>query len=101
MDGKNEYFGPVALDCEENGFEASTLPNPSSDVFWLRIQTEFNDNGNLQIKDLNGSVILMEELTLSQGINMFPIRKQLTPGMYLIEVQTNKGKHNVIKHLSN
>ncbi|MEY3084948.1 MAG: hypothetical protein RL037_1128, partial [Bacteroidota bacterium] len=101
VDGKNEYFGPVAVNCEENGFEASTLPNPSSEDFWLRIQTEFNDNGNLQIKDLNGAVIFMEELTLFQGINMFPIRKQLTPGMYLIEVYTNKGKRSVIKHLSN
>jgi hypothetical protein len=99
VDGKNEYFGPITLACEQNSFEASTLPNPSAEDFWLRIQTENNESVSLQIKDINGAVIHGEELTIIKGINMFPIRKHLTPGIYLIDVKTNKGNHNVIKHL--
>lgn len=99
VDGKNEYFGPITLACEQNSFEASTMPNPSSEDFWLRIQTENNESVSLQIKDINGAVIHGEELTIMKGINMFPIRKHLTPGIYLIDVKTNKGNHNVIKHL--
>lgn len=99
VDGKNEYFGPITLACEQNSFEASTMPNPSSEDLWLRIQTENNESVSLQIKDINGAVIHGEELTIMKGINMFPIRKHLTPGIYLIDVKTNKGNHNVIKHL--
>jgi hypothetical protein len=99
FDGKNEYFGPVALTCEQNSFEASTLPNPSSEDFWLRVHTENNESVSLKIKDINGAVIHGEELTIMKGMNMFPIRKHLTPGIYLIDVKTNKGNHNVIKHL--
>jgi len=99
FDGKNEYFGPVALTCEQNSFEASTLPNPSSEDFWLRIQIENNESVSLKIKDINGAVIHGEELTTMKGMNMFPIRKHLTPGIYLIDVKTNKGNHSVIKHL--
>jgi hypothetical protein len=99
VDGKNEYYGPITLACEQNSFEASTMPNPSSEDFWLRIQTENNESVSLQIKNINGAVIHGEELTIMKGINMFPIRKHLTPGIYLIDVKTNKGNHNVIKHL--
>lgn len=99
FDGKNEYFGPVALTCEQNNFEASTLPNPSAEDFWLRIQTENNESVSLKIRDINGAVIHGEEFTIMKGINMFPIRKHLIPGIYLIDVKTNKGNHSVIKHL--
>jgi hypothetical protein len=102
VDGKNEYFGPVAAACVENGFEASTLPNPSNGNFWIKIQSNEGSSAELRLVDIKGNSILMNEINIQEGINLYHITNLLESGMYFIQIQVENGqKITVLKHLQN
>jgi hypothetical protein len=102
VDGKNEYFGPVAAACVENGFEASTLPNPSNGNFWIKIQSNETSSAIIKLIDIKGNSILMNEINIQEGINLYHITNLLESGMYFIQIQVENGqKITVLKHLQN
>jgi hypothetical protein len=102
IDGKNEYFGPVILDCDQNDFEASTLPNPSYGNFWIKIQSNEVSSAKLKLVDVKGDVLLTNDISIQEGINVYPITHVLQTGMYFIHIQNSKDqKITVLKHLQN
>ena len=102
VDGKNEYFGPVALDCDKNYFEASTLPNPSNGNFWIKIQSNEVSSAKLKLVDVKGDVLLTNDISIQEGINVYPVSHLLESGMYFIHIQNSKDqKITVLKHLQN
>jgi predicted RNA-binding protein with TRAM domain len=102
VDGKNEYFGPVAAACVENGFEASTLPNPSNGNFWIKIQSNETSSAIIKLIDIKGNSILMNEINIQEGINLYHITNLLESGMYFIQIQEENGqKITLLKHLQN
>jgi hypothetical protein len=102
IDGKNEYFVPVILDCDQNDFEASTLPNPSNGNFWIKIQSNEVSSAKFKLVDIKGNVLLTDNITIQEGINVYPITHVLQTGMYFIHVQNSKDqKITVLKHLQN
>jgi hypothetical protein len=102
VDGKNEYFGPEAAACVENGFEASTLPNPSNGNFWIKIQSNETSSAIIKLIDIKGNSILMNEINIQEGINLYHITNLLESGMYFIQIQVENGqKITVLKHLQN
>ena len=102
FDGKNEYFGPVALTCEQISFEASTLPNPSNGNFWIKIQSNEGSSAKINLVDVKGNVLLTNDITIQEGINVYPVSHLLESGMYFIQIQNTKDqKITVLKHLQN
>ena len=102
VDGKNEYFGPVALDCDQNSFEVSTLPNPSNGNFLIKIQSNEIYSAELKLVDLKGNVLFTNVIMIQEGINVYPITHILQSGMYFIHIQNSKDqKITVLKHLQN
>ena len=102
MDGKNEYFGPVAVNCEKNDFEVITFPNPSNGNFWIKIQSNEGYSAKFKLVDIKGNVLLTDNITIQEGINVYPITHILQTGMYFIHVQNSKDqKITVLKHLQN
>jgi predicted RNA-binding protein with TRAM domain len=102
VDGKNEYFGPVAAACVENGFEASTLPNPSNGNFWIKIQSNETAFAIIKLLDIKGNSILTNEINIQEGINLFHITNLLESGMYFIQIhEENIQKITLLKHLQN
>jgi hypothetical protein len=102
VDGKNEYFGPVAVNCEKNDFEATTLPNPSNGNFWIKIQSNETSSAIIKLIDIKGNSILMNEINIQEGINLYHITNLLESGMYFIQIQVENGqKITVLKHLQN
>lgn len=97
VDGKNEYFGPISISCNQNDFQVSTLPNPSEDNFFLQVNSESEQNLLMILKDLKGQIILREYLVLEEGINLFKLRPNLSSGIYFIDITTEQG-HKTIKH---
>lgn len=97
VDGKNEYFGPVAVNCEEKGFEATTLPNPSSEYFFLKVNSDKVQKSSMTLKDMKGQILLHEYLDLKQGINILQLQPILSTGIYFIEITTDQGQ-KIIKH---
>jgi hypothetical protein len=102
VDGKNEYFGPVAVNCEKNDFEVITFPNPSNGNFWVKIQSNEGYSAKFKLVDIKGNVLLTDNITIQEGINVYPITHVLQTGMYFIHVQNSKDqKITVLKHLQN
>jgi hypothetical protein len=97
IDGKNEYFGPITVACEENT-KINTYPNPSKGEFNLVIHSKTNEKVTFKITDGNSRVISTKVLDLQNGINLFPIRENLSSGVYHIQLITESGKTTVLKH---
>jgi len=98
VDGKNEYFGPISISCNQNDFQVSTLPNPSDEDFFLKVISDKDSRSICTIKDLNGQVILNKELELKYGINLFKLQPSLLSGIYFIEITTEQAERKIIKH---
>jgi hypothetical protein len=97
IDGKNEYFGPITVACEEDA-KINTYPNPSKGEFNLVIHSKTNEKVTLKISDGNSRVISTKVLDLQNGINLFPIRENLSSGVYHIQLISESGKTTVLKH---
>jgi hypothetical protein len=97
IDGKNEYFGPITVACEEDA-KINTYPNPSKGEFNLVMHAQTNEKVTLKISDGNSRVISTKVLDLQNGINLFPIRENLSSGVYHIQLITESGKTTVLKH---
>jgi hypothetical protein len=97
IDGKNEYFGPITVACEENT-KINTYPNPSKGEFNLVMHAQTNEKVTFKITDGNSRVISTKVLDLQNGINLFPIRENLSSGVYHIQLITESGKTTVLKH---
>jgi predicted RNA-binding protein with TRAM domain len=102
FDGKNEYFGPVTTDCDASKFEVSTLPNPSNDNFWVKIQSNEPSSAVLSIVDVKGNNLFSNEIIVQEGINLYQINSFLDTGIYFIHIYNSKDqKITILKHLQN
>jgi hypothetical protein len=102
IDGLQKYYGPINPLCESiNHLNGKTIPNPSNNEFWLQISSNEEQKFTYVLQDVNGSKIMENSAELLPGSNMFPIRETIPSGMYFIIIQTDKGKHQVIKHIIN
>ncbi len=97
VDGKNEYFGPITVSCEQND-KITTYPNPSKGEFNLVIHSQSNEQITLKLTDGNGKVLSTKILELQNGINLFPIRENLSTGVYHIQLISESGKVSVLRH---
>ena len=85
-----------------SSFEASTLPNPSNGNFWIKIQSNEGSSAELKLVDVKGNVLLTNDITIQEGINVYPVSHLLESGMYFIQIQNTKDqKITVLKHLQN
>lgn len=56
----------------------------------------------LKLVDIKGNVLLTNNITIQEGINVYPITHLLKSGIYFIHIQNSKDqKITVLKHLQN
>ena len=74
--------------------EIKAFPNPVIEHFTLDIYTLLAEKGTFQLTDLNGKVVLQEEIVLNAGNNHIKIElgESYTSGVYIINLTTNDGK---------
>jgi hypothetical protein len=97
IDGKNEIYGPITISCGDEA-KITTYPNPSKGEFNLVMHAKANEKVTLKIMDGNSRVISTKVLELQNGINLFPIRENLSSGVYDIQLISESGKSTVLKH---
>ena len=97
IDGKNEIYGPITISCGDEA-KITTYPNPSKGEFNLVMHAKANEKVTLKIMDGNSRVISTKVLELQNGINLFPIRENLSSGIYHIQLISESGKSTVLKH---
>jgi response regulator of citrate/malate metabolism len=73
------------------------LPNPSSEYFFLKVNSDKVQKSSMTLKDMKGQILLHEYLDLKQGINILQLQPILSTGIYFIEITTDQGQ-KTIKH---
>ncbi len=101
IDGKNEYFGPVEVSCEQHSFKAHTLPNPSNSNFWIQITSDDESSAYYEIKDLKGNTVFQDQIAIQNGLNLYQVNSSLPSGMYFIHIISENEKSLILKHLQN
>ena len=89
VDGRNEYYGPIEVSCEEQS-RLMTFPNPSDASFSLLINDpRFLGEVNMKIRDAHGKMVGFKELNVLEGENVYPWNgNSLEEGMYFISLET-------------
>ena len=89
IDGRNEYYGPIEVSCEEQS-RLMTFPNPSDASFSLLINDpRFLGEVNMKIRDAHGKMVGFKELNVLEGENVYPWNgNSLEEGMYFISLET-------------
>jgi uncharacterized repeat protein (TIGR02543 family) len=101
INGGEQMYGPVSVNCENNVYEINTFPNPSSDNFNVSIFSESDlVSCNLQVLDAKGMVVYVSTKSLNRGSNEFEIMcEKWLPGVYFIEVIFEDGNMYRKKHI--
>jgi hypothetical protein len=101
INGGEQMYGPVSINCENNVYEINTFPNPSSDNFNVSIFSESDlVSCNLQVLDAKGMVVYVSTKSLNRGSNEYEIMcEKWLPGVYFIEVIFEDGNMYRKKHI--
>jgi hypothetical protein len=100
LNGEYKIYGPVDITCSPS-WNLSTFPNPSQETFNVLVRSKFSDmNGTLNIIDLSGNVISSSNVTILEGINVFPISDlKLSSGAYFIQLTTDNQDPIIFRHV--
>jgi hypothetical protein len=100
VDGTEKVYDPINVSCSEvtTGY-FSSFPNPSGSAFQVIVNNkELIGACTLNIVDASGKVIEQREIEVKDGINMFVINQELTPGIYFLNVSNGSKSTPVLRH---
>jgi hypothetical protein len=100
FDGKEKLYDPINVSCSEVTTDYfSSYPNPSGTSFQLVLNNkELTGACTLNMVDATGKVIEQREIEVKDGINMFVINQELTPGMYFLNISNGSKSTSVLRH---
>ena len=99
-DGKEKLYDPINVSCSEvtTGY-FSSFPNPSGNSFQVILNNkELIGTCKFHIVDATGKVIENRELEVKDGINMYVINQELTPGIYFLNISNGSKSTPVLRH---
>ena len=96
INGKQEVYGPISADCGSDNNSMIVYPNPNNGTFTVEISTTENiSDGQIQLFDLTGKLILNQVSPIEKGINQIYFNDvDLQMGSYLVKFT---GGNNSIK----
>jgi hypothetical protein len=100
IDGKEKLYDPINISCSEvtTGY-FSSFPNPSGSSFQVIVNNkELIGTCTMNIVDAQGKVIEQRDIEVKDGINMFVINQELTPGMYFLNISNGSKSTPVLRH---
>lgn len=93
-DGKFDFLGPVAVDCQ---FESQTLsvhPNPAAEAVTVGFTGVRDESAELSIYSTTGQQVYRSPLTLTKGTVLLPVEtSNWERGVYVVTVQTGEGSY--------
>ncbi len=100
IDGTEKVYDPINVSCAEvtPGY-FSSFPNPSGTSFQVIVNNkELIGVCTLNMVDATGKVIEQREIEVKDGINMFVINQELTPGIYFLNITNGSKSTSVLRH---
>ena len=81
------FDAPLSVNNINNTFNLSIYPNPANDRTTIQIISERRQEININITDILGKVVLSENRTIHEGINIEEINiDNLKTGIYSIDI---------------
>ncbi|MBK9721689.1 MAG: T9SS type A sorting domain-containing protein [Saprospiraceae bacterium] len=75
-------------------------PNPVKDLLFVQFESQNTFDGNLQIRDLNGKIILDKPTTIQSGKGQFHLKTDaLQPAVYLFQIADLEGRISTRKFI--
>ncbi len=96
-DGKEKLYDPINVSCPEvtTGY-FSSFTNPSGSAFQVIVNNkDLIGVCTLNMVDATGKVIEQREIEVKDGINMFVVNQELTPGIYFLNISNGKESSNI------
>lgn len=87
--GRGLWKTSVSLGLQEDEWfidEFVLSPNPSKGEFSVTINAKSNEEIELHLIDIKGSVVYTERIVVQQGLNTFEISTNLLNGMYFVKI---------------
>ena len=102
MDGSEELLSTLFSECENTNSNIESFPNPSHGSFSIYWR-QFKSKGDVKIRVLNtnGQQVFQEKVALDLGVNLFNIKADLAPGVYMIELTDVNNERILLKHIAN
>jgi hypothetical protein len=100
IDGTEKVYDPINVSCAEvtTGY-FSSFPNPSGSAFQVLVNNkELIGVCILNMVDATGKVIEQREIEVKDGINMFVVNQELTPGIYFLNISNGSKSTQVLRH---
>lgn len=101
-----DFKAEVNYEAPEYSFESSEslqrihiYPNPTTDVVQLEIESAVDQTCRIEIYDMQGKLILSEDLSLLAGLTrkQISLRNIADPGIYLLKLRNNNGQEQSVK----
>jgi hypothetical protein len=102
IDGAQEILSTMYSECEGTNSNIESFPNPSHESFsihWKQFKTK--GDAHISILNTNGKRVFYEKVVLDLGTNLFIIKADLAPGIYMIELIDDNFERKLIKHVVN
>ena len=102
IDGAQELLSTMYSECENTNSNIESFPNPSHgsfSIYWKQFKTK--GEVKISILNTNGMKVLQENAILDIGVNLFTIKADLAPGIYMIELIDVNNERRLIKHVVN
>jgi hypothetical protein len=100
FDGIEKEYAPIMANCTSDAPKTwMSYPNPSDAGFQVICDyLELVGDATLTILDASGKVIEKRTIDVKEGINMFVINQELTPGIYFLKISNGAKSTPVLRH---
>lgn len=103
LNGSRKFYGPVSLNAREAiGFTVKSYPNPAVFDFNIAITTDKKQQALVQFFDIQGHLILRQDITINKGFNKFNYLKQQFrghTGQMIIHIKTDIGMQQTLRQV--
>lgn len=90
FDGTSDMYGPIVVNCASDIKEWSVFPIPANTEATVAISTNTNSVETIGFFDMNGKLILSEEIQLHKGVNTINVNvSSLARGTYFVNILRN------------
>jgi Secretion system C-terminal sorting domain len=79
----------TTVGCGDNLTGTTVYPNPASNYFNLRFESQFEEKGNWKLTNTAGTVVSKNNVQVYKGQNLNQIKvSDLAPGIYILQLSS-------------
>lgn len=100
IDGTEKEYDPIMANCSSGAPKTwRSYPNPSEEGFQVVCDyQELIGDATLNILDASGKLVGYQAIILNEGINLFVVKQELTPGIYFLNISNGSSSTPVLRH---